>query len=288
MSFAYMPLYTGDYLRDTRHLTPLKHGIYVLALMYCWDSKGPMPLDEQECAGICNCRSADEVEAMRYVLSRYFVVMDDGKYNKRMSEEVVRHERLSKTFSEAGLKSAEARRNKARAGTRAAQANVEPRLNVGSTKAEPRSETPSPSLFNSNTSEAIASGTGVPDSADIIFGLGIPLLTAANVSDRNARSMLGLMRKTNGDEAVIDAVRRCAEEKPLQPVAWLQAALKSPSVGAGGGRRSPDYEPEWRRLQRERNEAFLGPAASARKPKPTTTENVIDMEPANATQLRLG
>ena len=80
MSFAYLPLFTGDYLRDTRHLTPLRHGIYLLGLMHCWDSKGPMPLDEQECASICNCRSADEIEALRYVLERFFVRMDDGHY----------------------------------------------------------------------------------------------------------------------------------------------------------------------------------------------------------------
>jgi hypothetical protein len=39
--------------------------------------------------------------------------------------------------------------------------------------------------------------------------------------------MLGLMRKTHGDLAVVDALQRCASEKPLQPVAWLQAALKT-------------------------------------------------------------
>ena len=71
-----------------------------------------------------------------------------------------------------------------------------------------------------------------PEPADVIFGLGLPLLTAANVSDRNARSMLGLMRKTHGDSAVIRALQRCATEKPLQPVAWLQAALKAPGGGA--------------------------------------------------------
>lgn len=71
-----------------------------------------------------------------------------------------------------------------------------------------------------------------PEPADVIFGLGLPLLTAANVSDRNARSMLGLMRKTHGDAAVIRALQRCATEKPLQPVAWLQAALKAPGGGA--------------------------------------------------------
>lgn len=142
MSFAYMPLFTGDYLRDTRHLTPLKHGIYILALMHCWDSKGPMPLDEQECAGICNCRSADEVEALRYVLDRYFVRMEDGHYNHRITAEVAKTERLSKVFHEAGLKSAEARRGKVRGAYRT---KVEGRLKVGSTKAEGRLVSPSPS-----------------------------------------------------------------------------------------------------------------------------------------------
>lgn len=109
MSFAYLPLFTGDYLRDTRHLTPLKHGVFLLALMHCWDSKGPMPLDEQECAGICNCRSADEVEAMRYVLGRFFTRMEDGHYNHRMQKEVERSEQISGARSEAGRKGYEAR-----------------------------------------------------------------------------------------------------------------------------------------------------------------------------------
>lgn len=141
MSFAYLPWYTGDYLRDTRHLSPMKHGIYLLLLAHCWDQKGPVPLDEQEAAGIANCRSTDEIEALRYVLDRYFVRMDDGHYNKRMAEEVAKAERLSRQLHEAGLRSAEVRREKARVG---AQAKAEARLNLGSTKAEPRSVPPTP------------------------------------------------------------------------------------------------------------------------------------------------
>lgn len=136
MSFAYMPLYTGDYLRDTRHLSPLRHGVYLLALMHCWDSKGPMPLDEQECAGICNCRSSDEIEALRYVMIRYFVRMDDGHYNKRMADEVVKADLWSQKSREGGLKSAIARRSKARS---------EPPFNHPSTVVEGGSVSPSPS-----------------------------------------------------------------------------------------------------------------------------------------------
>lgn len=142
MSFAYLPLFTGDYLRDTRHLSPLRHGVYLLALMHCWDSKGPMPLDEQECAGICNCRSVEEIDALRYVLGRFFVRMDDGHYNKRIAEEVAKSEHLSKQLSKAGKASAAARRSKARQGKRT---DVEHVLNTGSAKVEPRSVSPSPS-----------------------------------------------------------------------------------------------------------------------------------------------
>lgn len=109
MSFAFLPLYTGDYLRDTRHLTPLKHGIYLLLLMHCWDQRGPLPLDEQETAGISNCRSADEIEALRYVLDRYFIRMTDGWYNKRMQVEVERSENISKARSDAGKRGYEAK-----------------------------------------------------------------------------------------------------------------------------------------------------------------------------------
>lgn len=105
-----MPLWTGDYLRDTRHLTPQKHGIYLLLLMFCWDQKGPVPLDEQEAAGIANCRSADEIEALRYILARYFVRMEDGFYNKRMQLEVERSEALSRARAEAGRKGYESKR----------------------------------------------------------------------------------------------------------------------------------------------------------------------------------
>lgn len=109
MSFAYLAIYTGDYLRDTRHLTPLKHGVYLLALMHCWDSKGPMPLDEQECAGICNCRSSDEIEALRYVLNRFFVQMDDGWYNARIQREIERAHAIGLKRKSAGAKGYQAR-----------------------------------------------------------------------------------------------------------------------------------------------------------------------------------
>jgi hypothetical protein len=93
-----------------------------------------------------------------------------------------------------------------------------------------------------DSSEAKASGGKPPPAPppepptpqERIFGLGLPLLTAAGVAEKNARSMLGLMRKTHGDDAVADAVDRMAQAQPSEPVAWLQATLKArPREGTG-------------------------------------------------------
>lgn len=104
----------------------------------------------------------------------------------------------------------------------------------------PRPSSSSSSSSSASTfSEAIASGgSPPPQPVDLIYGLGLPLLLAASVPDKNARSMLGLMRKQHGDAAVIAAVQSMADQRPLEPVAWLQACLRTGPIREQGGARS--------------------------------------------------
>lgn len=60
---------------------------------------------------------------------------------------------------------------------------------------------------------------------EIIFSYGVPLLTNAGTPDKQARSFLGGLRKSHGDEALVNALRECVRVKPLQPLEWLAKVL---------------------------------------------------------------
>lgn len=102
MSFQFMALYTGDYRRDTQHLSMMEHGCYLLMLMHSWDQRGPLPLDERRIFAICNARSNEEMGAARNVIGEFFVRMEDGHYNHRMQREIERADAISGARSNAG------------------------------------------------------------------------------------------------------------------------------------------------------------------------------------------
>lgn len=176
MSFAFMPLYTGDYLRDTQHLSMLEHGAYLKLLMYCWDQKGPAPHDERKLMGICNARSKEEIGAMQSVLMEYFVRMDDGWHNVRLTKELQKAEAIGYNRAEAGRLGGLARAAK-QAKTRdssncQASAKHEPSNCLANAKHVPVTPTPTPTPTttpkNTNTHTRFAarvylSGKGVDD-----------------------------------------------------------------------------------------------------------------------------
>lgn len=118
------------------------------------------------------------------------------------------------------------------------------------------------------------------DPREAIFAIGLPLLTQAGVSDKNARSFLGFLRKHNHDDAVLDALRRCGAEKALQPVEFLQGCLRTKGPNAAPA------EAPWKAAKRAEVAAWGGGRVVALAPGAKTPETV-DMEAPDAA-LRLG
>jgi uncharacterized protein YdaU (DUF1376 family) len=97
----WMPLYIGDYHRDTGHLTVLEHGAYLLLLMQAWTRKGVLPHDEKRLAALARCSPRQWAECREAVLA-FFEKDDEGYRNKRLDRELARASAISEERRKAG------------------------------------------------------------------------------------------------------------------------------------------------------------------------------------------
>lgn len=86
---SWMPLYIGDYLADTLHLTAEQHGAYLLLIMAYWRRGGPLPEIPAELCRIARVppRRWDAVWA---VVRSFFVTADGVVSHPRIERELAR------------------------------------------------------------------------------------------------------------------------------------------------------------------------------------------------------
>jgi uncharacterized protein YdaU (DUF1376 family) len=94
-----MPLYVGDYLGDTGHLTTAQHGAYLLLMMHYW-RKGELPDDDRQLAKITKLPLRTWSD-YRPLLQNFF---HDGWRHKRIDTELERMMRVSEKRAIAGQK----------------------------------------------------------------------------------------------------------------------------------------------------------------------------------------
>ena len=104
---AWMPLYIGDYLGDTAHLTTEQHGAYLLLLMHQW-RRGFIPSDEVSLAQITRATINRWRTRIAPAVMVFFSLREGGLVQARLAVEIEK----AKKNSEKSSQSAAARWNK--------------------------------------------------------------------------------------------------------------------------------------------------------------------------------
>jgi uncharacterized protein YdaU (DUF1376 family) len=99
MNRPWMPLYVGDYLGDTGHLTTAQHGAYLLLMMHYW-RKGELPDDDRQLSKITKLPLRTWCE-YRPTLQDFF---HEGWKHKRIDAELEKMMRVSQKRAIAGQK----------------------------------------------------------------------------------------------------------------------------------------------------------------------------------------
>ena len=209
----FYPHHIGDFNNATRHLTRVERALYRDLIELYYDTEQPLPAgDIRAIARRVLAFDDAEIAIVRAILVEFFTLDGDVFRHSRCDAEIEKYRGNIANKKRAGLASAAIRTNKS-------VTPVEQTLNKRATNQEPLTKNQEP--INSVTNVT----GGKPPAADSIFAYGVPMLTVAGIAEKQARSFLGLARKTHGDDAVLDALRQCYRAKPLQPLEWLAKVL---------------------------------------------------------------
>jgi uncharacterized protein YdaU (DUF1376 family) len=101
MSLPYMPLYVGDYLKDTRDLTAEQHGAYLLLLMDMWNRSGELPNSAKVLARITGI-SPKRWPSVWAAIGSLFIDEGDFLRHKRVDLELQKADQISQKRKLAG------------------------------------------------------------------------------------------------------------------------------------------------------------------------------------------
>lgn len=210
MGTPWMPLYVADYLKDTRHLTTMQHGAYLLLIMEYW-TKGKLPEQDRQLARV-TCMSTAEWKTTKSVVQPFF---QEGWVHRRLDRELVKatskHSKRQKAGSLGGLERAR---------------RYQKPSNATASSSQPHKD-----------SDAYASGAAAPsDPRTRLFRDGLAML--ANITGKGpdaCRAFLGKCLKAASDDAIVvlGLIEDAARNQVANPSAWIAARLK-PQENAHG------------------------------------------------------
>lgn len=215
----YIELHIGDYDKATAHLTGVEDGMYGRLVRRYYDTEKPLPADVKAIQRLVRARSKDERQAVETVLEEFFQLTGEGYRHGRCDEEIARYR---------------AKREKAQASANARwaknQSSSERNANASETdmrthcdgNAHQSPDTRHQKEQDQNRPPAAASVDPLKDAIDG----GVEFLGESGVGPKQARSVIGMIRKRVGDDTAVELLAVAQREHVADPVAWLQAAAR--------------------------------------------------------------
>lgn len=112
---AWMPIYWGDYAKDTGHLSAAHHGAYLMLIKHYWTQGAPLPTDDAQLWRIACADSMTHWRKIKDVVLAFFEERDGRLHHKRIEEELEKAEGNADRRAESARKAAEARWEQERA-----------------------------------------------------------------------------------------------------------------------------------------------------------------------------
>lgn len=96
----FMPMYWGDYARDTGDLNNAGHGAYLMLIKHYWGSARPLPDDDGKLWRIACCDSIGAWKKLRPTIEPFFTIeagmWRHGRIDRELAKATERYERRSK------------------------------------------------------------------------------------------------------------------------------------------------------------------------------------------------
>lgn len=108
----YYQHHIGDFDKATRHLTRVERSLYRDLIDMYYDTESHLPKDFNLLAKRVLAHNEEEKTALKYILNEFFELKDEGYFNARCNEEIVKYHAFISAQSKAGKASAKHRLNK--------------------------------------------------------------------------------------------------------------------------------------------------------------------------------
>jgi uncharacterized protein YdaU (DUF1376 family) len=226
---TWMPMFWGDYARDTGHLNAAGHGAYLMLIKHYWCTGKPLNDDDDELWRIACCDSKKEWLKLRPKIARLFHA-ENGE---------LRHKRIEAELSRAAANVAK----RADAGRKGAESRWQPDGNANGKRMDEPPEShwqndgtsSSPSAVKCSEAKASA-GKPAPVVAVVKSAEAEVYRVGREVLGKNAGGLITDLRKSQhfDDRAALDLIEQARAKN--DPREWLGAVLRGDATAA-----TPDH-----------------------------------------------